>query len=70
MFELIKLTFKIIIVVVEQTLHDLSGFIQHSQSAIIADITDPDIIQKILDHIKAQPPPLKRATATQSQNML
>ena len=67
MFELIKLTFKIIIVVVEQTLHDLAGFIQHSQSAIIA---DPDIIQKILDHIEAQPPPLKRATATQSQNML
>jgi hypothetical protein len=37
---------------------------------IIAAITDPAIIQKILDHIEAQPPPLKRATATQSQNML
>ena len=24
---------------------------------VIADITDPDIIQKILDHIEAQPPP-------------
>ena len=34
------------------------------------DITDPDVIQKILDHIEAQPPSLKRATATQSQNML
>jgi hypothetical protein len=37
---------------------------------IIADITDPDIIQKILDHIEAQPPPRKRATAIQSKNML
>jgi hypothetical protein len=26
---------------------------------VIADITDPDIIQKILDHIAAQPPLLK-----------
>jgi hypothetical protein len=33
---------------------------------IIADITDPDIIQKILDHIEAQPPPFKPATAIQS----
>jgi len=29
---------------------------------VIADITDPDLIQKILDHIAAQPPPIKRAT--------
>ena len=33
---------------------------------VIADITDPDIIQKILDHIKAQPPPNQPATAIQS----
>ena len=33
---------------------------------IIADITDPDIIQKILDHIEAQPPPSNFATAVQS----
>ena len=33
---------------------------------VIADITDSDIIQKILDHIEAQPPPIKRATAIQS----
>ena len=33
---------------------------------IIADITDPDIIQKILDHIEAQPPPNKPVTAIQS----
>ncbi len=33
---------------------------------VIADITDPDIIQKILDHIEAQPPPFKSATASQS----
>jgi hypothetical protein len=32
---------------------------------VIADITDPDLIQKILDHIAAQPPPIKRATASQ-----
>jgi hypothetical protein len=32
---------------------------------VIADITDPDIIQKILDHIEAQPPPLNPATAIQ-----
>ena len=35
-----------------------------------ADITDPDIIQKILDHIRgpsrSQPPPIKPATAIQS----
>ena len=33
---------------------------------VIADITDPDIIQKILDHIAAQPPPNNPATAIQS----
>jgi hypothetical protein len=33
---------------------------------VIADITDPDIIQKILDHIEAQPPPLNPATVIQS----
>ena len=33
---------------------------------VIADITDPDVIQKILDHIEAQPPPIKPATAIQS----
>jgi len=33
---------------------------------VIADITDPDKIQKILDHIEAQPPPIKLAPATQS----
>ena len=33
---------------------------------VIADITNPDIIQKILDHIEAQPPPDKSATAIQS----
>jgi hypothetical protein len=33
---------------------------------VIADITDPDVIQKILDHIAAQPPPIKTATASQS----
>ena len=32
-------------------------------------ITDPDIIQKILDHIEAQPPPVESATAIQSKNM-
>ena len=37
---------------------------------IIADITDPDIIQKILDHIEAQPPPRKRAAAILAKNML
>jgi hypothetical protein len=31
---------------------------------VIADITDPDIIQKILDHIQARPPPPKSATAS------
>ena len=25
---------------------------------VIADITDPDVVQKILDHIEAQPPRL------------
>jgi hypothetical protein len=34
---------------------------------IIADITDPDIIQKILGYIDAQPPPRTRATAIQSK---
>jgi hypothetical protein len=33
---------------------------------IITDITEPDIIQKILDHIEAQPPPLKTATVIHS----
>jgi hypothetical protein len=33
---------------------------------VIADITHPDIIQKILDHIEAQPPPNQPATAIQS----
>jgi len=34
--------------------------------SVIADITDPDIIQKILDHIEAQPPPFKTATVIHS----
>jgi len=29
-------------------------------------MSDPDIIQKILDHIEAQPPPLSPATGIQS----
>ncbi len=33
---------------------------------VIADITDPDIIQMILDHIQAQPPPLNTAATSQS----
>jgi hypothetical protein len=33
---------------------------------VIADITVPDIIQKILDYIEAQPPPSTFATAIQS----
>ena len=33
---------------------------------VIADITDPDIIQKILDHIDAQPPTLKIAIVIHS----
>ncbi len=33
---------------------------------VIADITDPEVVQKILDHIEAQPPPTQPATATQS----
>jgi hypothetical protein len=33
---------------------------------VIADITGPYIIQKILDHIEAQPPPLKTAATSQS----
>ena len=37
---------------------------------VIADITDPSIIQKILDHIEAQPPPRKRAAAILAKNML
>jgi len=32
---------------------------------VIADITDPDIIQKILDQLEAQPPPVKSAGASQ-----
>ena len=32
---------------------------------VIADIIDTDIIQKILDHIEAQPPPLSPATGIQ-----
>jgi len=32
---------------------------------VIADITDPGIIQKILDHLEPQPPPIKPATAIQ-----
>ena len=32
-------------------------------TGVIADITDPDLIQKILDHIEPQPP-IKSATAT------
>ncbi len=32
---------------------------------VIADITDPEVIQKILDHFKAQPPPLYPTTAIQ-----
>ena len=32
---------------------------------VIADITDPDVIQKVLDHIEAQPPPIKPAPAIQ-----
>jgi len=33
---------------------------------VIADITDPEIIRKILVHIEAQPPPLQTATAIHS----
>jgi hypothetical protein len=33
---------------------------------VIADITDPDLIQKMLDHIAAQPLPINTATASQS----
>ena len=36
---------------------------------VIPEITDPDIIQKILDHIEAHPPPVESATANQSKNM-
>jgi hypothetical protein len=32
---------------------------------VIADITDPDLIQKILEHIEPQPPPIKSAPAIQ-----
>ncbi|HJL53382.1 MAG TPA: hypothetical protein QF695_12180 [Arenicellales bacterium] len=32
----------------------------------IADVTEPDIIQKIPDHIEAQPPPNQPATIIQS----
>ncbi len=33
---------------------------------VIADIIDPDIIQKILDHIEPLPPPLNPAISIQS----
>ena len=33
---------------------------------ILPVLTDPDIIQKIMDHIEAQPPPNKPVTAIQS----
>jgi hypothetical protein len=36
---------------------------------IIADITDPDIIQKNLDHIEAQLPLRKQSTTSQFKNM-
>jgi hypothetical protein len=36
---------------------------------IISDITDPDLIQKILDHLAAQPPPIKPATAASSLSL-
>ena len=29
---------------------------------VIADITDPDLIQKILEQLEPQPPPIKPAT--------
>jgi len=32
---------------------------------VIADITDPDLVQKILEHIEPQPPPIKSAPANQ-----
>jgi hypothetical protein len=32
---------------------------------VIADITDPDVIQEIPDHIAAQTPLIKRVTASQ-----
>tara|TARA_B100000809_G_C14933715_1_gene457817 strand:+ start:281 stop:388 length:108 start_codon:yes stop_codon:yes gene_type:complete len=32
---------------------------------VIADIINPGVIQKTPDHIEAQPPPLKPATAIQ-----
>lgn len=32
---------------------------------VITDVTDPDLIQKILDRIAAQPPPVNIATARQ-----
>ncbi len=33
---------------------------------VIADITNPDVVQKILDHVEAQPPPLKTAAVIHS----
>jgi hypothetical protein len=33
--------------------------------SVIADIIDPDITKKILEHIEPQPPPLNPATAIQ-----
>ena len=47
---------------IEITLCPLCG----GNMRVIADITDPDIIQRILDHIEAQPPPLKTAATSQS----
>jgi hypothetical protein len=35
---------------------------------VIADIIDPEIIQKILNHIEPQPTPLNPATTIQSYN--
>jgi hypothetical protein len=37
---------------------------------VVADITDPNIIQRILDHIQDQPPPLQTATVIHAQNTL
>ena len=41
----------------------LNGF--DDDRVLATDITDPDLIQKILDHIAAQPPPVNIATARQ-----
>ena len=55
-------TFTLILSLATLTLCPLCG----GTMRVIADITDPDIIEKILDHIEAQPPPIKPATAIQS----